>query len=295
MAIISQTEQLELLLAVYDSGSFSAAARLLDCQVAKVSRAVQHLEQQLGASLFTRTTRRVEPTAEGKAFVHKVRGALTQLQQAEEELKLQQGQPSGVLRVDAASPFVLHQLVPLMHEFRTLYPAIELELMSSDKLIDLIERRTDLAIRIGGLTDSNLHARLLGRSTLHLVASPAYLNLHGVPQQPAELAQHQWLGFADNPRLNLLPLAEPVAIRPAISASSGETLLQLCLAGHGIALLSNFMVRQAINSGQLAELLPGQLQSPHPREQVQAVYYRHSALSGRIKVFLQFLEGRLAL
>ena len=295
MAIISQTEQLELLLAVHDSGSFSAAARLLDCQVAKVSRAVQQLEQHLSCSLFSRTTRRVEPTAEGRAFVLKVRQALYQLQQTEEELKLQQGQPSGVLRVDAASPFVLHQLLPLMHEFRQLYPAIQLELMSSDKLIDLIERRTDVAIRIGALSDSNLHARLLGRSRLHLVASPAYLQRFGTPTHAAQLNQHQWIGFADNSKLNLLPLTEPVTIAPVISASSGETLLQLCLAGHGIALLSNFMVRQAIDQGRLMEVLPGQLQSPHPRELVQAVYYSNSALSGRIKVFLHFLEGRLSL
>src|SRR5690606_10760558 len=97
--------------------------------------------------------------------------------------------------VDAASPFILHQLVPLMAEFRARYPRIQLELVSGEALIDLLEQRTDLAIRIGGLTDSNLHARLLGRSPLHLVASPDYLAQLGKPTSIEELSRHRLIGF----------------------------------------------------------------------------------------------------
>lgn len=295
MTIISQTEQLEMLLAVYDTGSFSAAAKALDCQVARVSRAVQALEQQLGCSLFSRTTRRVLPTEEGQRFVAQVRPGLALLAQAEEQLRFP-GTPAGRLRIDAASPFMLHQIVPLLGEFRALYPHIEAELISSENMIDLIEKRTDVAIRIGALTDSNLHARLLGRSKLLLVASSQYLARRGLPQQVSDLPAHALLGFADNARLNQWPFSTgELLIRPAIAASSGETLRQLCLAGQGIALLSNFMIAADLASGCLVELLPGTIQSPHPREQVQAVYYQNQAVSLRIRCFIDFLASRLQL
>jgi len=295
MAIISQTEQLEMLLAVYDTGSFSAAAKALDCQVAKVSRAVQALEQQLGCSLFSRTTRRVLPTEEGHRFVSQVRPGLALLAEAESQLRFADA-PAGRLRIDAASPFMLHQLVPLLAEFSTLYPQIELQLMSSENMIDLIEKRTDVAIRIGALTDSNLHARLLGRSQLRLVASPQYLARRGVPQQVSDLHAHALLGFADNTRLNQWPLtAGDLQIAPAISASSGETLRQLCLAGHGIALLSQFMIGADLASGCMVEVLPGTIQSPHPREQVHAVYYQQQVVAPRIRCFIDFLASRLQL
>jgi DNA-binding transcriptional LysR family regulator len=296
MTIISERWQLEQVLAVYQYGSFSAAARALDCQVAAVSRAVAQLEAALGVDLFARTTRKVSPTEEGHAFVAKIKPALAQIAEAEAALKDSTEAPAGKLRVDAASPFILHQLVPLMAEFSARYPQLRLELVSGETLIDLIEQRTDVAIRIGGLSDSNLHARLLGRSALKLVASPVYLARAGVPQSTAELGRHRLIGFADNLKLNQWHLRDGVQnISPAIAASSGETVLQLCLQGQGIALLSQFMLRQALADGSLQEVLPDSLQSPHPREQVQAVYYRNTALSSRIAVFLDFIAARLQL
>lgn len=293
MVIKSQTEDLEMLLAVFDSGSFTAAAGQLNVPVAKVTRAIQRLETSLQLSLFHRTTRRVEATADGQLFIEQVRPALQQLALAEEQLQLQQSAPSGLLRVDAASPFILHQLVPLIAKFRALYPKMTLELISSENFIDLIEKRTDVAIRIGALQDSNLHATLLGKSKLRLLASAGYLQKYGTPQRPEQLVQHQLLGFAEHSRLNHWPLSPPQIITPTLAASSGETLLQLCLQHHGIALLSDFMTAPQRKSGALIEVLPGQLQSPHPRENVQAVYYRHSALSGRISAFIRFLQQEL--
>lgn len=295
MTIISQTADLEILLALYDSGSFSAAARLLDCPVAKVSRAVQRLENELAVTLFNRTTRRVEATEEGRLFISQLRPALQQLALAEEQLRLSRGEPAGLLRVDAASPFVLHQLVGLVSEFQRQYPRVKLELISSENFIDLIEKRTDVAIRIGALQDSNLHATKLGKSPLRLLASKAYLQKYGMPMHSNELAQHQLLGFSEPGKLNHWHLANPINIQPAISASSGETLLQLCKLGHGIALLSDFMTQALRQSGELIEVLPGQLQSPHPREDIHAVYYRNTALSGRISVFIRFLQQHLQL
>ncbi len=295
MTIISQTADLEMLLALYDSGSFSAAARLLDCPVAKVSRAVQRLEQELAVTLFNRTTRRVEATEEGRLFINRLRPALQQLALAEEQLKLSRGTPVGLLRVDAASPFILHQLVGLVGGFLQQYPGVKLELISSENFIDLIEKRTDVAIRIGTLQDSNLHATKLGRSPLRLLASKSYLQQYGIPAHSSELAKHKLLGFSEPGKLNHWHFPIPIHIEPAITASSGETLLQLCRLGHGIALLSDFMTLDLRQSGELIEVLPGQLQSPHPREDIHAVYYRNTALSGRINVFIRYLQQHLQL
>ena len=149
--------------------------------------------------------------------------------------------------------------------------------------------------RIGRLPDSNLHAKTLGASKLYLVASRDYLDSSSTPQSIPELADHKILGFADMPQLNNWPLTEPLELTPKLTASSGEAIRQLCLAGNGIALLSNFMIRQDIDAGKLIEVLPGSVLSPNARELVQAVYYRNTALSSRISAFLDFFSNRLSL
>ncbi len=295
MTIVSRTDDLEILLAVVDSGGFSAAARQLDLQVARVSRAVTRLEGELDCTLLNRTTRRVELTEEGRLFIEAARAGLDRLAEAEDLLRNLKGTPSGRLRVDAATPFLLHQLVPLTSGFRASYPDVQLELMTSESIIDLIERRTDVAIRIGELSDSNLHARALGRSLVHIVASPDYLKHAGIPKTPVELQSHQLIGFAEAPSLNRWPLAEPLEIKPDLCASSGETIRQLCLAGQGIALLSHFMIAADLAEGRLIKLLEREVISPNRRELIQAVYYKNTALSSRISAYLDYIEPRLKL
>ena len=179
--MLTRSDDLEMVLTVVDAGGFSAAAEALDVQVAKVSRSVSKVESQLGVSIFNRTTRRVELTEEGRQFVDSVRVGLQMIQSAEEEIVSRGELPKGRLRVDAASPFVFHQLVPLVQSFKEAYPDIELELTSNEGFVDLREKRTDVAIRIGKLSDSTLHARPLGKSLLHIVASPDYLAKRGLP------------------------------------------------------------------------------------------------------------------
>ncbi|WP_207062982.1 LysR family transcriptional regulator [Motiliproteus sp. SC1-56] len=293
--MISRSDDLELLLTVVDCGGFSAAAQQLDVPAAKVSRAIQRLEQQLATTLLQRTTRRVSLTEEGRVFVERVRNGLQQLEAAEEQVRLMKEQPVGRLRVDAATPFMLHQLVPLIGEFQQRHPGIKLELTTSEGIIDLLEKRTDVAIRIGKLEDSSLHATMLGRSRLHLVASPDYLAENGTPETAYALRQHRLLGFISPSTLNSWPVGEGLEITPDLAATSGEVLRQACLAGEGICCLSSFMVRQDLAQGRLRSLLNSDMQSPHPREQVQAVYYRNTALSSRIHAFIGFIKPRLTL
>lgn len=295
MTIISRTEDLEILLTVVDCGSLSAASRVLEIQVAKVSRAISRLEQQLDCTLMNRTTRKLELTEEGKSFTEMVRKGLNTIVEAEDLVRAFKGIPSGKLRVDAVTPFILHQLVPLVPGFRDQYPQIELELVANENIIDLIERRTDLAIRIGALQDSNLHARFLGRSPLHIVASPDYLAKYSTPTNIYDLSKHQIIGFVDAPHLNRWPLSTAVNLPMTMGSSSGETIRQLCIAGQGFALLSEFMICKDLQEGRLVSVLNEEIRKESDRELVHAVYYRNTSLSTRISAFIDYISNRLCL
>lgn len=293
--MLTRSDDLEMVLTVVDAGGFSAAAEALDVQVAKVSRSVSKVESQLGVSIFNRTTRRVELTEEGRQFVDSVRLGLQVIQSAEEEIVSRGELPKGRLRVDAASPFVFHQLVPLVQSFKEAYPDIELELTSNEGFVDLLEKRTDVAIRIGKLSDSTLHARPLGKSLLHIVASPDYLAKRGLPTKLEDLSSHQVVGFAGNKVLNHWPLPNQSYIPPTVTASNGEIVRQLALAGNGIACLSGFMVQDDIAAGRLVPILEQDKLANTDRERVNAVYYKSSSVSKRISAFIDFIQPRLKL
>jgi len=291
----TRSDDLELLLAVTECGGFSGAAQALDIQVARVSRAVQKIERELGCNILTRTTRRVVLTEEGKLFVNAVRAGLQQIESAESDLINRGGLPQGKLRIDAASPFIFHQIIPHIQAFKAAYPNIEIELSSNEEFVDLIEKRTDVAIRIGKLEDSSLHARTLGRSPLFMVASPEYLANHGAPKTPHDLLDHELIGFSNVKTLNKWPLKNSPTITPTLSASNGETVRQLALAGNGIACLSGFMVNRDIASKKLRVLLAPYHTPNTDRELVNAVYYRSSTVSKRVSAFIDFIKPRLDL
>jgi DNA-binding transcriptional LysR family regulator len=289
------SDDLKIFVAVVDSGTLSAASVHLGQTTSGVSRALARLEEKLATTLLTRTTRRMELTEEGHLFLEQARAILAAMEEAEETIRIRRQKPAGRLCVDAASPFMLHCVVPHVAEFRALYPDIRLELTSNDQIADLIEHRTDIAIRIGTLSDSTLHARALSSSPLHVLASPAYLARHGEPATPEELARHELLGFAQYELGNVWPLrhaaGNSLQVTPALAASSGETLRQLALAGQGIVCLSDFMTRADIAAGRLVKIL--EQHSTGFRQQIHAVYYRNTQLSQRISCFLEFLQNKL--
>ncbi len=281
---------------VVDSGSITAAARQLAQTTSGISRTLGRLEEKLGITLLRRTTRKLELTEEGQAFLVHARGIVAAVEQAEEQMRIRRQQPAGRLRVNAASPFMLHQLVPLVAAFQQRYPDIALELHSSDNIIDLLEQRTDVAIRIGKLRDSSLHARPLMHCPLRVLASPTYLARHGTPATPEHLAQHRLLGFTEPDGLNTWPLqhagGDGYTIQAALHASSGETLRQLALAGNGLVCLSDFMTGADRASGQLVQVLAEH--TLPTRQAVHAVYYQNTELAARIRCFVDFLLDQLA-
>ncbi|MDH4569892.1 LysR family transcriptional regulator [Pseudomonas sp. BN414] len=288
-------DELQAFTAVVDSGSITAAAEQLVQTASGVSRALSRLEDKLDVTLLRRTTRRLELTEEGEVFLGQARRILAQVEEAEEQMTLRRQKPAGRLRVNAASPFMLHVLVPLVAGFRERFPEIELELHTSDQIIDLIEHRTDIALRLGTLRDSSLHARPLGSNRMRILASPAYLAAHGAPKTVDELQQCCLLGFTHPDSLNFWPLrhaqGESLQITPTVRASSGETLRQLALEGIGIVYLSDFMTHADRASGRLVQVLVDV--TVEHRQPINAVYYRNTALASRITCFLDYVAGCL--
>lgn len=323
----TSTDELLVFVTVIDAGSITAAAEKLEQTVSGVSRALTRLEKQLGVALILRTTRRLQLTEEGELFLERARAILAAMEEAEEAVSRHREQPSGRLRVDAATPFMLHCIVPHMAAFAARYPQIQLELTSNERIVDLLEQRVDIAIRIGALQDSTLHARSLGVSQRRVVASPAYLAAHGTPRTLAQLREHRLIGFTAPVQLNRWPLRldggaarsmaassispravqaslldevdadadaapEGFAIQPSLAASNGETIRQLTLGDAGIACLSDFMTAADRAAGRLVTLLDDALLAE--RQPVHAVYYRSAALAARVQCFLAFIGGRLA-
>ena len=288
-------EDMQVFVAVVDTGSLTAAAQALGLTVSAASRTLSRLEQKLQTTLLRRTTRRLELTEEGALFLAHGRAILDSVDAAEEQMLARRMRPAGRLRVDAATPFMLHVLVPLIEGFRARYPDVELELASNEGITDLIEKRTDVALRIGILKDSTLHARLLGTSRIRVLASPAYLARHGMPASPGELGRHVLLGFSEPETLNDWPLHDvdgsAMRIRPTIASSSGETLRQMALANLGIVCLSDFMTREDRASGRLVQLFPERtLEVLQP---INAVYYRNTVLAARITSFVDYVAAAL--
>lgn len=281
--------------AVIDTGSFSAAAERLGQTPSGVSRTISRLEDHLGMTLMHRTTRRLQLTEEGSWLLGRARSLLSDLANTELEAAARRSQPAGLVRVNAATPALDHLLAPLVPDFMDAYPLVQLELVSGETYVDLIEERADLAIRIGALPDSTLNARRLGTTHLRVLAAPGYLARHGAPVDTASLQAHRTLGFTAPMSLNTWPLqhagGEGWTVTPAVTASSGETVRHLALAGAGIAALSDFLTRADVEAGRLVPVLES---STLPWTQpVWAVFYKQGSLAPRVAALVDFLARRL--
>jgi len=289
------TETLRVFVSIIDQGSFTHAAEQLGLTPSGISRTLSRLEKQLGVSLITRTTRRMQLTAEGEWFLLRARDVLAQLTDVEQSMSAHSAEPSGIVRVNAATPVLNHLVAPWMAGFMARYPRVRLELFGEETIIDLIEQRADVALRVGDLADSSLNARRLGSSPLRIVASPGYLLSHTRPASAQELEAHTLLGFTSPAGLNLWPLnplgQSGMRITPALAASNGETLRHLALAGAGIACLAGFLVDRDIKEGRLLPLLAEQTRGY--TQTIWAVFYKQGQLAPRVKCFLDYLAENL--
>lgn len=289
--------EMQAVLLAADLGSFSAAGRRLGLTPSAVSRLVSRLEDRLGTPLLLRSTRALRPTAEGEIYLARARRLLAEIEETE-RLVAAGALPRGPLRASATVGFGTQCLVPLLPVFLERYPGITLDLSLTDGLVDLMEERTDIALRAGALRDSALKARLVLRSRRVVVASPAYLARHGTPQVPQDLAGHNCLGFNFRHRAGGWPFRDPETGRLSteatpgnLRANNGPTLRQLCLAGLGLARLARFHVQAEIDAGRLVPVL--EAHNAEDVELIHALYIGHGHLAARIRAFIDFLVERM--
>ncbi|ENU28821.1 hypothetical protein F991_03403 [Acinetobacter sp. CIP-A165] len=291
----STIEELVAFISIVDTGSFIAAAEKLGQTSSGLSRSLSRLEAKLEVTLVERTTRKLKLTQEGQQFLDHARKILNDLNAAEEALQRSDQATSGLIRIDSATPFILHVIAPLMHGFRQRYPNIEIEINSNDLVIDLLEHKTDVAFRFGELHDSSLHAKLVCKSRVYIVASPDYLKRKGRPDQPKQLSDHDLIGFTRPAYINTWPIKVDHAYflaKAQIKASSGETVRQLCLRGQGIARLSEYEIWKDLKEGRLEALFEDQIE--HSYQSIHAVYYQQEHLPKRVRLFIEFLTEQLS-
>ena len=289
---MNRFQDLEAFVAVVESGSFTLAAERLGAAKSAVSRRVSALEARLGAELLRRTTRRLSLTDTGRSFYEHSRRILADLDEAEAAAAQAHGELSGTLKVALPLSFGVRHMAAPVAEFSRRHPRVSFALDLNDRRVDLVDEGMDLALRIGRLKDSSLIARRLFDAHTALVASPAYLEAHGVPERPDDLTEHGFLAYSN--------LAEPtrlvgrdaqgerfdIEVTACLSASSGDFVAEQAKAGRGIALQPTFIVGAAIERGDLVTLLDD---CCWPETPAYAVYPPTRHLSYRVRAFIDFL------
>jgi len=246
---------------VVEHRSFSTAADAIGVSKATISKAIARLEAHLGTSLFHRTSRKLTLTESGKALAEHAQRILAEAQCAEEAAHDSATAPAGLIRVAAPMTFGMTYLAPAIAEFLAANRGIEIDLHLSDARVDIVADGFDIALRIADLPDSSLRARRLCAIAVHCVASPAYLDEHGRPSHPAQLADHACLGYTNAPgsvwRFSG-PGGEEAAVRPKgpLMTNSGDAMLPALRAGLGIARLPDFIVGDDLAAGALEAILP---------------------------------------
>lgn len=294
----NRSGEMEVFVRVVEHGSFSAAARTLRMTPSATSKLIARLEQRLGARLFNRSTRRLQLTPEGQSYYAHSSRILADIDEAEREF-CAGSTPRGRLRVNANVPFGLHYLLPRVPEFLARYPGVELDLALSDQVIDLLEERADLAIRVGPMRASRLVARKLGSSGMAVVASPDYLRRRGTPRSLAELEAHDRIGFNFARSYEGWPFLDAGGIRcvPAVGsaqAGDGEVARQLALGGVGLARLGLFHIGPDLEAGRLVRVLEDL--NPGDTEDIHAVFLGAGGLlPARVRALVDFLVETIRL
>lgn len=280
-----------------DLGSFVAAGRALEISPSAVGKGVARLEHELGVRLFQRSTRRMHLTPEGRLFHERCRRILDDLDDAHAMLSHAREEPRGRLRVSA--PIVgYHFLLPVIPDFVARFPAVELDIVFTDRTVDLIDEGVDVAIRSGDLPDSRLVSVPLNSFRLLLCASPSYLAHYGTPLVVHDLERHTAVRFRHPNSGKLLdwPMLQPAAdaeLRPrtVLACNNMEAVLGATLRGLGIACMPDFLACEALAEGRLLSVLDTQA---GPVDQFKAIWPSSRHLSPKVRAFVDHLGTSLA-
>ena len=291
--MIDSVDELRLFIAVYESGSLRGASDRLRLTPAGASKRLLTLENRLGRRLFNRTTRKLSPTTDGEILYRYAQKILISVNDAE-KLFLNRTELEGHLRITASATFVQSYLSPVVSEFLRAYPKVTMDIIPTDQVVDLAKSGIDLAIRHGFLADSTLIARKIASSRRVICASPEYLVKHGLPQKPNDLLALDGVivGKDSNWTISKEGINHSLKINNRFSSSLGEVVRQMALAGHGIALLMDWHVRDDLEKGTLVETLSDWIVEPPVC--VYAVYSSRENVSPAVEVFIDHLQEWLA-
>ena len=278
--------------AVAETESFTAAAKRLGISTAQVSRQVSALEERLSAKLFYRTTRKVSVPEVGGIYYQHCRQVMDGLADAERAITNLQSTPKGKLKITAPITYGERSVAPLVNDFVTQYPELEVQLVLSNQQIDLIDEGFDLAIRLGQLGDSTMIGKRLATRKQYVCAAPEYLSAFGAPHTLSELDRHNCLsGTLDYWRFQEKGKARNIRVKGNFSCNSGPVLVDAALKGMGIVQLPDYYVQEYINQGQLIELLPNYRE---PDDAVWALYPQNRHLSPKVRMLVDYLAKELA-
>jgi DNA-binding transcriptional LysR family regulator len=276
---------------VVQAGSFSRAAKLLNMPNSTVSANVAALEKRLGVTLLQRTTRSLHLTQTGEVYFRRCLRALEELQAAENELATERGETKGVLRLTAPVELGRSVLPPVLDVLMKRHPAIEIDLVITNRLVELVAENIDVAVRAGPLKDSGLIARRFDLGQFGLWASPSYLKNNSVPRNPDELKEHESLRFAPftGRKIQLSNGREraQIALAGRITADDFETLRALAVLGWGIALLPSFLCTEEIKEQKLVAVLPNWRGDS---VSISVVYPAQRFVSPKIRAFIATAE-----
>lgn len=294
---INRSGEMDAFVQVVERGGFSAAALVLGMTPSAVSKLIARLEARLATRLLHRSTRKLQLTPEGREFYERSTRVLADLDEAERQVSAAAA-PRGRVSVNASVSFGQHVLIPLVPRLLAQHPEITLDIVLTDRVVDLMDERTDIAIRWGRLAPSELVARRIGETGQAIVASPAYLKRCGTPRLPGDLESHNRLGSNYRRQVPDWPLRVEgrlvaVPLIGNVRAGDGETLRRLVLEGVGIGRLSLYHIRADLTAGRLVPLL--EAYNPGEVEPIHAVCLgKAGRLPARVRAVLEFLVANAA-
>jgi DNA-binding transcriptional LysR family regulator len=293
---MTNLNELYFFLHVAETGSFTAAAQILDVPKSTVSRGLARLERRLGIRLVVRTTRRITLTEAGEIYLDHCREAMKEVEQAEAAIDAMRATPRGRLRVGAPMLFSRLFLTPLVPEFLTRYPEVHLHLLLGEHDGNLLESNLDLQIQTGHVMDSEMFVRYLGCMRYGIYASPGYISRKGTPASPRELPRHDCITFKEHGPyatwiLNSSTEQAEVHPQPRFSAVDSAILHQLAMAHVGITIIPCWLAGPFVRSGDLVRLLP---EWEPEAVDISAVYPSPLDLAPNARAFLDFLVERLS-
>ena len=290
-------QQLRTFVEVVNRGSFAAAARLFNVAPSMVTRSVAALEDELGVRLIQRTTRKLALTEAGAAYFEPLRGALDALERANDEAKAVTGDVGGALRITTSVAYGQTVVVPLLPELHRQHPGLQVELIQTDSMLDLVAERIDIALRLGPPKDTSLVGVQLASVRYRVVASEAYLQQHGRPRSLGELGSRDclrfpWPGFRSQWSFRDRDgAAQSVAVNGWLVLSTALSLHRAALDGLGPALLADWLVQHDIESGRLVDLFPDHEATATAFDSsVWLLYPSRSYLPRRVRAVVDFFK-----